>query len=101
MQPLEKHYFECMCDCSAHTIRVTLDPDNGEVFVSVHLNEYHSWYGRVWNALKYVFGYQSSFGAFDCTILKQEDYPKLRKLLRQSEKAHGLWQEGLLNRKGS
>jgi hypothetical protein len=86
---MEKLYLECQCDCAQHTIRFTFDPSDltGEIYTEVQLNPYHPWYQRLWIALKYVFGHQSKFGAFDCTILHKEDYPKLRSLLDLSDQA--------------
>ena len=81
---MEKHYFDCQCDCNEHVLRFTLDPADGEVWLETYLNGYHSWYQRAWIALKYVFGYQSRYGAFDCTLLRPEDYVRLQALLARS-----------------
>lgn len=65
-------------------IKFSMDPEDGEVFMSMYLNNYRPWYERTWIAVKYVFGAQSRFGAFDCTILRHEDYHELHDLLDRS-----------------
>jgi hypothetical protein len=81
---VEKHYLDCQCDCNEHVLRFVMDPGDGELWLETYLSQYHTWYERVWIALKYVFGHQSSYGAFDCTLLKPEDYGRLASLLARS-----------------
>lgn len=81
---MEKHYFDCQCDCNEHVVRLVLDPADGEVWIETYLSRHHPWYQRLWIALKYVFGHQSKFGAFDCTLLRPEDYERMHDLLTRS-----------------
>lgn len=93
---MQRLYVECACECGEHLLRISFDPDDGEVYVSTYLSTWHAWYARLWIAIKYVFGSQSKFGAFDCTILKPDDYPKLHELLDWSIAAHRMAQEKLV-----
>jgi len=85
-KPTEFHYFTCMCGDAEHTLRFVYVPEYGDLNTEVYLRQYRRWYKRLWLAIKYVFGYQSKYGAFDCTMLQREEYDKLRDLLNRSEK---------------
>ena len=84
--PFLHNYFECVCGTPEHMLRFTTmqqDAHDGEneIYVEVFLNGYHAWYKRLWVALKYVLGVRQGCGAFDCTILSQDDANKLALLL--------------------
>jgi len=81
---METEYFECQCDCSEHVLRFVIDPDSGDVWSEVYLNHWHPWYQRLWIAIKYVCGRKSRYGAFDCTMLRLEDYPRFNSMLDRS-----------------
>lgn len=82
---MERHYVDCQCSDFGHTIRFTHDPQDGEVWLEVQLRTYEPWHKRVWNALRYVFHKPVTSGHFDCTVLREEDYDRLRDLFNQSE----------------
>ncbi len=82
---METEHFDCACSSFDHVIRVSLDPDDGDLYIDVRLNSYIAWYKRVWAALKYVFKVDVAFGHYDCTLIKDEDYDRLRDLLKRSE----------------
>ena len=86
---LEHHYLDCQCDCASHTLRFTLDDEDGSLYLSTYLDSCRPWYKRIWVAVQYVFGHQSKFGAFDCTLLRPEDYGMLEQLLGASKVALG------------
>jgi len=52
------------------------------------LNSWYPWYYRIWIGIKYIFGYTSRFGHWDCFLLKQEDHPRLLGLISASNKIH-------------
>lgn len=79
------HFFECACGSDEHTLRFTLDKKDGEIFTSVHLNNWLPWYERLWRATKYVFGYKCRYGHWDCWIMRSEDAGKLMALLEELE----------------
>lgn len=81
------HYLECACDSDEHTLRFTLDKDDGEIFTSVYLNHWLPWHKRVWLAVRYVFGYRCKYGHWDCTIINREGAKKLRAILDEFERS--------------
>jgi hypothetical protein len=94
--PFENHYFECACQSADHVFRFILDPnentsgadDAGEIFLEVQLPPNKTIFQRLWIAVKYVFGFRCRYGAWDCTLLKREDYPRIRELLDRAEAAY-------------
>ena len=91
---LESHYFDCTCSSSDHTLRFVFDDEDGDLYTEVQMRPYHRWYQRIWLEVKYVFGYESKYGHWDCTMLRPEEYGKLRALLDRSEEVHkkaGTW----------
>lgn len=73
------HYFECACYSEEHTIKFVLDkdPEDPEIYVSVFLNQYRSWWKRLWVGIKYIFGYKCMYGHWDNWIMKDEDAQRL------------------------
>lgn len=79
-------FFECVCGADEHTLRFKLDaydPKDVELYTSVFLNHYRSFFKRLWVAIKYLFGYKCRDGHWDCTMLKLEDADRLIKLLEE------------------
>jgi len=82
----QTEFFECSCMSDEHTIRFKLDvydPDDIELYTSVFLNQYRGFFGKLWIAVKYLFGYKCKYGHWDCTILKLEDVDRLITLLQK------------------
>jgi hypothetical protein len=50
-------------------------------YTSVYLHHYQSFLKRIWIAIKYVFGYRSKYGHWDCFIMQPKDAERLRSLL--------------------
>lgn len=82
---METEHFDCQCSDFNHTIRFSLDRLDGDVWVDVRLNAYEPWYKRIWLGIKYVFGRPVAYGHYDVTMLKEEDYDRLRDLMNRSE----------------
>ena len=81
---LNHELFICQCDSIEHTLIATYDEQEDLepwVSLSVHLKQYFPWYKRIWVAIKYIFGHQSNYGAFDEFIFKKEDVNKLQKIV--------------------
>lgn len=57
----------------------------GEVYMEVHLKPLSFWQ-RVKNGIKYIFGHRSIYGDFDEVILKKEDAPKLERVVEYLKK---------------
>jgi len=72
-------HFQCECGSDEHTLKFSLDELTGdieelEIWTSVFLHsEYHGFWGRLWIAVKYLFGYKCRYGHFDCFIMRPPD----------------------------
>ena len=79
-----KEYFDCDCGDSAHHFTITQVSnydktfDDECVYISYYMNQYRTWYQRLWLAIKYVFGYKSRFGDWDSITLDKEKVLRLR-----------------------
>ena len=73
----------CQCNSEEHQFSFVWFEDEhgkGEVFMEIHLTPHTLW-GRLKNAIKYIFGHRSVYGDFDEVILKKEDVHKLEKIV--------------------
>lgn len=52
----------------------------GEVYMEVHLTPFSFWQ-RLKNGIKYIFGYRSMYGDFDDIILRKEDVHKIERVV--------------------
>jgi hypothetical protein len=80
----EAQYFECACRSDEHTLKfiyVSAPDPEPEFYTTVFLNEC-SLPMRIWNAIKYVFGYKCKYGHFDCFMLREKDLNRLITLLQ-------------------
>lgn len=86
------HFIECDCGSDEHTLRFTIDAEEQVIYTSVFLNQWRPWYGRVWIALKYVFGYECKYGHWDCTSMSRAQVDQLKQVLLEyydlCKKAH-------------
>lgn len=74
-------YFECACFSDEHLLKFHLDDEDNTLTASIFLNQWRSWYGRIWIAIKYLFGYKSKYGDWDCWLLRKEDAERLKGML--------------------
>jgi hypothetical protein len=65
-------------------MRVRVVKDEEDVWIEVQLNHTKNFFQRVVAAVKYIFGYESRFGHWDCTILSEEEQNKLMKFLNDN-----------------
>lgn len=65
-----------ICECNSIEHQMMILKDEDAVYAEVHLNKLPLWQRLVY-AIKYVFGYQSAYGAFDEFIFKKEHADKL------------------------
>jgi hypothetical protein len=79
------YFFECACGSDEHTLRFTLDKEDNLIYTSIFLNYPSSFLGRIWLALKYIFGYKCKCGHWDCWILRKEDAQRLKNMLNELE----------------
>lgn len=54
---------------------------NCELIVSVFLNDYPSFWKRIWLGIKYIFGYKSKYGHYDIMTIRYEDVPRMKTIL--------------------
>ena len=77
----EFYYFDCMCSTPEHTIRLIRDPEEGTVWMEVHLTQWRSVFKRIWVAVAYVFGYRCRYGNWDTTELHPADAERMIALM--------------------
>jgi hypothetical protein len=72
----------CECNSTDHQLVLLYDheDDNPMCYVHIHLTKKPFW-ERVKYGFKYIFGYQSRYGAFDEFIFNPEDADKLQKVV--------------------
>ncbi len=79
-----------ICDCHSveHQIIFMHDTEDEypEVFMEVHLNPYHTFWGRISIGMKYIFGHRSRYGAWDGFIFNKDDVHKLEELVKYLKK---------------
>lgn len=76
----EFEYLECSCSTPEHTVRFARDEDF--LYMTFFL-EHAPWYGRLWNAVRYVMGYKCRYGHFDEVVLGREEVGRLIDVLRR------------------
>jgi len=78
---IESYYFDCTCSTPEHTFRFIRCPEDGTVWMEVHLSRWRSVFKRIWVAIKYVFGYRCRFGNWDTCELHPADAEKMIALM--------------------
>jgi len=71
----------CQCHSTDHQIVFLYDDEDNDriVYMHTHLSKKSFW-ERIKHGIKYIFGYQSKYGAFDEFIIKPEDAYKFKKV---------------------
>ena len=82
-QIIRPDYFECVCYSNEHTLKFEIDEEENVLYTSVFLNHYHNVFKRAWVAVKYVLGYKSVYGHWDCWILRSDDVSRLKQTLNK------------------
>lgn len=86
---MKTEYFDCKCFSDEHTLKFMLDDgkaNNGfpeyepELFCGVFLED-TGFFQRVWQSIKYIFGYKCRYGHFGNWTLRLEDVDRLEELL--------------------
>lgn len=76
----------CLVICDCHSVDHQLifqfdtEDDRALVYIDVHLTK-RPFFSRVGYGLKYIFGYQSRYGAFDEFIIGSKDVKKFEKIV--------------------
>lgn len=82
---MEKISFECHCHSPEHLLRFYLEEEGNRekyLYASVFLNE-DRFFKRLWQGLKYIFGYKCKYGHFDEFILNPEDADRFIDMLKK------------------
>ena len=80
MEDCKTVHIECDCGSPEHDLRFSLDTVDGDFYTEVYLSK-QSLLKRLIYAFKYIFGYQSKYGAFDCTLMGEKSIDELQELL--------------------
>lgn len=73
----------CECGNTEHQVLFLYDIEDNDdkvTYMHTHLVKY-GFFARLKYAIKYIFGYQSKYGAFDEFIFKSNDIHKLEKVI--------------------
>jgi hypothetical protein len=85
--PIVRDLFICACHNTEHQLVVSYDEDEIDerkypmVYIHTHLAKRPFWQ-RVNYGLKYIFGYQCKYGAFDEFIINQDDVDGIEKIIK-------------------
>jgi hypothetical protein len=72
--------FICECHSPDHQFIIRKFDDEPDVYITIHLTK-QPMMRRLKYAFRYIFGYQSRFGAFDEIILNPDDADRLQKVV--------------------
>ena len=104
-KPEENLCVKCECSSMEHVVHFDYSPpsytlkDFGEVYLHVYLNpKANSIWSRIKIATKYVFGYQSKYGAWDESIIRSKA-PEIINLLQRMIKDNEEYADWLTNEK--
>lgn len=86
---IKNEFFVCGCGSDEHTLRfIYIGTDGGkyddmpDLYTSVFLNDYRSFFKRLLVGIKYIFGYKCKYGHWDTfTLAGVEDAKRLRDTL--------------------
>jgi len=80
----------CDCNSAEHQLLVRYfeDDTDGEVYVETHLTK-KPLLERLIYGIKYIFGYQSRFGAFDEVVLGPQHINSLQSVIDHLKKIEG------------
>lgn len=84
---IEHQHFDCQCTELAHSLRFSVDPTDGDIWIDVHLNRL-PWHKRLWIGVKYILGVNDRGIQYEETLLRHEDYQRIRDMLEWSEGTH-------------
>ena len=88
MKPEFQELLVCSCGDASHQVIFTaysFEDEQGEVTLQTHLKTLPFW-ERLGNAFKYLFGFKSRYGDFDCLILDKDSVPVLKKVINRLSK---------------
>jgi hypothetical protein len=71
---MEKNIIICDCGNNEHQFIISSysDSHSWELYLEPHLTNYKNVFQRILYGIKYIFGYKSKYGAFDCVIISRD-----------------------------
>ena len=84
MSEVVTHLLVCECSSSEHQLifKYFKGEEHEEVYVDVHLTKKSFW-NRILHGIKYIFGHQSKYGAFDEVLLGVEHISTLESVVNR------------------
>lgn len=88
MKTEEVQTFYCDCNSPEHSFRFIVNPATNwdkkpKLHLEVYLNQYRSFFKRMFVGIKYIFGYRSKYGHWDVTTLSEDDVQRLFVFIHQ------------------
>ena len=72
----------CECSNTEHQLVFSSFEDESTVYVSIHLSK-HGFFERLKYAIKYIFGHQCNYGAFQEILLSKKHIPQLKEIIEK------------------
>ena len=85
MEEGKREIFICDCHSLEHQFAIWYDEEYNNIYIEPHLSLSGNWFFRFKSRIKYLFGHESRFGAFDELIINNDDIPKIRKYFDKVE----------------
>lgn len=82
---MKTEYLECNCHSPEHTLVFHTYDDEPMIYMHVFLKP-DPFFKRIWNSIKYIFGYKCKYGHFDEFIMNPDDADKLIEILQRIKK---------------
>ncbi|MBT3922445.1 MAG: hypothetical protein HOF21_07690 [Nitrospina sp.] len=82
-EQLKTDYFLCECSFPEHLFFFFYDDKDNVLYLNIHLSVQQGIFRRIWTAIKYIFGHQSTYGGFDEIIIRPEDRERLVSVINQ------------------
>lgn len=77
---MSRELLDCSCYSNEHIILLEGFKEDKEIILSIHLARL-PWYGRIWHAIKYIFGYGCKYGNFEEIIITEKNAKKIKEYI--------------------
>jgi hypothetical protein len=81
----DRNFFICECHSLEHQYIFRYDSEDKFIYCEPHLNNYLPFYKRIVLAIKYIFGFKTSYGSWDEFIFKNEDLDRLENIIKYAK----------------
>lgn len=82
MSDIKRSILVCECNSLEHQFAIWFDEEYNQLYIEPHLKR-RPLLERIKYAIKYIFGHQSNYGAFDEIIIKPVDAGELIEYLQK------------------